>query len=659
MTRKLLLSLGLFLLVVGSAQGLAVSGWLAQPDRFYQDLWHQLAGERPGPRHVVIVAVGDATLAAHPEEPLVTWTRYWARAAQVLRSLGARAIGLDYLFRVSIESWLKKVNLPAGEAFLNFDRPFKEQLASGAVAVAGRLVEQRNQSLVILPIDEFARALPDLPGHIGLINLVTDEDGAVRSYVPAMADGRGYVYLTLPQLLAGRWQGIDPLEEIARFRGDPRLQVWSGQQDGEADEAAFPRIGFVGPPGQPGLAATTPPATFARVPFERLLAPAAEQDQELQQAFQGQIAIVTYEPTGGQDIHATPYAQGFWLWEGQPMSGAEIHANVIETIISGQAPRAVSRWADLGLLAVFLAAGIWLFWRLSIWPGLGALALLAVLAAGLSYGLFLKYLLLPVAPTQAGLLLGYMGVLGLRLTGEERERARLRQVFGRYVSAAVVEKLLAEGAKPDLGGEAYHVTVLFSDIRSFTTISERLAPGQVVEMLNCYFTRACEPILAAGGTVDKFVGDAIMAVFGAPATHPDHARRALEAALGLRAAAREFRGWLAQRFPGQDLPEFKVGVGLHTGDAVVGNIGSPKRLEYTAIGDTVNTASRLEGLSKDLGWTIVASLATLKAAGSGVEVGDHRTVAVKGRRETVEVCEILGLAPADSPAPASPEEAEP
>jgi adenylate cyclase len=210
----------------------------------------------------------------------------------------------------------------------------------------------------------------------------------------------------------------------------------------------------------------------------------------------------------------------------------------------------------------------------------------------------------------------------------------------------VVEKLLAAGARPDLGGEAYRVTVLFSDIRNFTTISERLAPGQVVEMLNRYFTGACEPILAAGGTVDKFVGDAIMAVFGAPAAHPDHARRAVEAALGVTAAAREFRDWLAQRFIGMELPEFRIGVGLHTGDAVVGNIGSPKRLEYTAIGDTVNTASRLEGLSKDLGWTIVASLATLEAAGPGVTVGNRCTVTVKGRREPVAVCEILELAPA-------------
>ncbi len=643
MTKKALYGLGLFLLILGGVYVLEHSGRLGPANEFYYDLWHQLAGVRCQPQHVVIVAVGDATLAAHADEPLVTWSRYWARAVQVLRDQGARAIGLDYLFRVSLESWLKRVNLPAGEAILNFDRPFREQLARGDVVVAGRLTDQENKTLVVLPVVEFAAALPNPPAQIGLINLVTDPDGAVRCYAPALEDDAGAVYLTFPQLLAVRWQGLDPLAQIARLKTDPRLKVWSGTAAGEDD--AFPRIGYVGPPGQPGEPLPgQPPGTFPRIGFERLLAPGAEADEQVHKAVRGKVAIVTYEPSGSQDLHPTPYSLGFWGRPGRDMSGAEIHANVIESILTGKAPRPVSREVQWAVLAGFLAVGLALFLRLSIWWGAAALALLAVLPAALSYALFLAYLLLPVAPVQGGLLVGYVGALGLRLTGEERERARLRRLFGRYVSEEVVEKLLAAGARPDLGGEAYQVTVLFSDIRNFTTISESLPPAQVVEMLNRYFTLACEPILAAGGTVDKFVGDAIMAVFGAPASHPDHARRAVQAALGLAAAARDFQAWMTRRFPGQDLPPFKIGVGLHTGEAVVGNIGSPKRLEYTAIGDTVNTASRLEGLSKELGWTIVASRATLAAAQPGVAVGDGLTLTVKGRREPIEVYEILDLA---------------
>jgi adenylate cyclase len=268
---------------------------------------------------------------------------------------------------------------------------------------------------------------------------------------------------------------------------------------------------------------------------------------------------------------------------------------------------------------------------------------MALIVAVFSYFLFRGNWLLPAAVPQLGLLLGYLGILGLRLTGEERERARLRQIFGRYVSEEVVEKVLSSGKQPDLGGEAFTVTVLFSDIRNFTSMSESLSPHEVVEMLNTYFSRACEPILQQGGMVDKFVGDAVMAVFGAPAPQPDHARRAVAAALAMMEKAREFQAWMKQRFPDRGFNNFHIGIGLHTGEAVIGNIGTPQRFEFTAIGDTVNTASRLEGLTKELGWNIVASEGTVKAAGPGVVLGGKQELRVKGRQEPVVVLEVKGL----------------
>jgi adenylate cyclase len=251
--------------------------------------------------------------------------------------------------------------------------------------------------------------------------------------------------------------------------------------------------------------------------------------------------------------------------------------------------------------------------------------------------------ILPVAEPQAGLAAAYLVSLGFRLTGEERERARIRAEFGKYVSDEVVEKLLAEPDRPDLGGEALRVTVLFSDIRGFTGISEKLAAHEVVAMLNAYFTRVCQPILAEGGTVDKYIGDAVMALFGSPVRHPDHARRALRAALGMAQEAAAFREWMRERFPGRGLREFGIGVGVHTGEAVIGDIGTPKRKEFTAIGDTVNSASRLEGVTKELGCVIVASEATVRAAGPGIRTGRHEQVRVKGKAEPIGVYEILGL----------------
>jgi len=250
---------------------------------------------------------------------------------------------------------------------------------------------------------------------------------------------------------------------------------------------------------------------------------------------------------------------------------------------------------------------------------------------------------LPVAELQAGLVVAFLLTFVLRLTGEERERSRMRQIFGRYVADDVVNVLLSEDRKLDLAGEMKTVTVLFSDIRGFTTLSEKLTAHEVVEMLNAYFTRAAEPILAQGGTLDKYIGDAVMAVFGSTVSYPDHARRGLKAALGMQKEAEGFKQWMLQRFPDRGLGEFRIGVGLYTGEALVGNIGAPKRLEFATIGDTVNAASRLEGITKEMQCVIVAAEPTVKAAGEGVRTGKVETRQVKGRAEPIKIYEILGV----------------
>jgi class 3 adenylate cyclase len=250
---------------------------------------------------------------------------------------------------------------------------------------------------------------------------------------------------------------------------------------------------------------------------------------------------------------------------------------------------------------------------------------------------------LPVAEVQSGLIAAFLLTFVLRLTGEERERSRMRQIFGRYVADDVVNVLLAEDRKLDLAGEMKQVTVLFSDIRGFTTLSEKLTAHEVVEMLNAYFTRVCEPILAEGGTLDKYIGDAVMAVFGSTVSYPDHARRGLKAAIGMQKEAEGFKDWMLKRFPDRGLGEFRIGVGLYTGEALVGNIGAPKRLEFATIGDTVNAASRLEGVTKEMKVVIAAAETTVKAAGDGVKVGKIETMTVKGRAEPIRVYEILGI----------------
>lgn len=610
MKKKILSIILLVLLLAAGAEWATRGGWLQGPENVYYDLWHQGAGRLYEPRHTAIVAIDDQTRLEHQDEPLVFWSPHFARVIQVLRAVGARVIGLDFLFSVSAESWLKKIKLPESQLSRTYDLAFREQLDAGQVVLAADLAfDAQERAKLLLPLPDYWASLPGKLDDVGLVRFFNDPDGVVRRFAPVFPLGGDEVWVTFAQLLAARAAGKEVPETFQPLTA----------------------IAFSGPPG-----------TVPRVSFQRFLGPDALQDPQIQ-ALKGKVVIIAYEPSGLQDIHQTPYARGFFNIPARLMSGPEVHANIVETLLQGRFPRPVAAPWRLLYLAAILALGLALFFRFSPLWGLAVLVLLALLLAACSYVLFRQDWLLPTAAPQLGLVLGYLAILGLRLTGEERERARLRQIFGRYVSGEVLEKILASGKPPDLGGEAFTVTVLFADIRNFTTISESLRPHEVVEMLNTYFSRACEPILEQGGMVDKFVGDAVMAVFGAPHPQPDHARRALKAALAMAAAAKGFQDWMAARFAGQNIPEFRIGIGLHTGETVIGNIGTPKRFEFTAIGDTVNTASRLEGLTKELGWQIVASDATIKAAGPGVVTGGREEHRVKGRQEPVVVLEVKGL----------------
>lgn len=411
---------------------------------------------------------------------------------------------------------------------------------------------------------------------------------------------------------------------------DPTLTQWDIAGVKLPREARPRLIGYIGPPG-----------TIPTVSMSKLLQPDALADPEVQQ-LKGRVVIIAANDRGTQDRHPSPYSRRIFCKQSDQMIGGEIHANIVETILSGHYPRRLPLAAEwIYVLALVVVAAL-LYLRLHPAGGLAVALGLCLACLAPAWFMFLDDWLLPVARMQVALGIGFLTTLGLRLTGEERERARLKKMFGRYVSDDVV-KVLTEGERPDLAGESVQVTVLFSDIRNFTTISETLNAHEVVEMLNAYFSRTTEPILVEGGMVNKFIGDAVMAIFGSPVRYPDHARRALRAALQMAREAEDFKQWMRERFPDRGLPEFRIGIGVHSGEAVIGDIGSVKRTEFTAIGDTVNAASRLEGVTKDMQCALVASKATVDAAGGGVITGKQETVKVKGKDEPIEVFEILRI----------------
>ncbi|HLK37203.1 MAG TPA: adenylate/guanylate cyclase domain-containing protein [Polyangiaceae bacterium] len=218
-----------------------------------------------------------------------------------------------------------------------------------------------------------------------------------------------------------------------------------------------------------------------------------------------------------------------------------------------------------------------------------------------------------------------------------KERDKLRTTFGKYMTAQVMEHLLA--GKVALGGESLRVTILFTDIRSFTTISEKMDPQQLVGLLNEYFSEMVGIVMQEDGVVDKYIGDAIMAVFGAPVPKAGDAANAVRAAVRMRRALQTLNEGLSLR----GLPTLRTGIGIHTGEVVAGNIGSEKRMEYTVIGDAVNLASRLETSTKDLGVNVLISEDTYELTKDVVETRPVREITVKGRKQPVLTYEVLGL----------------
>ncbi len=343
--------------------------------------------------------------------------------------------------------------------------------------------------------------------------------------------------------------------------------------------------------------------------------------------FRGKIVVVGTAAPGLQDMRLTPLASTY--------PGVEILATAIDNLDRGDWLREVQRpamiplaLALIGLVAIAFTRGVSATGILYAMLGLTA-AIMAAAWIALTRGIFV--------PVFAPLAFGwgfYLCCSGAAYLQERAQRLRTSVMFKRFLDPRVVAELIERGEIDyRANAESREITVLFSDIRGFTALSETSSPEEVVAMLNHYFSRQVEVIFRHGGTLDKFIGDAIMAFWGAPTAYPDHAARAVAAAIEMSATLEELRGKL-----GTIGATLDIGIGVHTGSAVVGFIGSDDRLDYTVIGDTVNLASRIEGLTKGIG-RILVSEATRNAVGVGLEWQDHGLHQVKGRETRVRLYE--------------------
>jgi adenylate cyclase len=345
-----------------------------------------------------------------------------------------------------------------------------------------------------------------------------------------------------------------------------------------------------------------------------------------QDEFTGKVAVIGAAAPGLGDLRVTP------LSATQP--GVEILATAIENLKSNRAMRRASPWLAFGAALLLLAALAAAFARnVNASRSAAALGAASVLVLGASWFAAGQLLLAPVLAPLGAAWLFYFAAATAAYLRERRAREEAIAMFSRFVNPYVVRQLMERGGLEG-EGRTREVTLLFSDIRGFTTLSEKRSPQEVVAILNRYFTLQVETIFRHDGSLDKFIGDAIMAFWGAPLDDPEHAKHAVACALDMADTLAAFKAEM-----GEAVKDFDVGIGVHSGPAVVGLIGSERRREYTSIGDTVNLASRIEGLTKEAGRRILVSRETMERCAGAFDFVSCGTFQAKGRTQPVELFE--------------------
>ena len=454
--------------------------------------------------------------------------------------------------------------------------------------------------------------LAEAASHSGYFNMLPDRDGVVR-WLPAVVQFRETLYAPLSLVTAGAFLK----QPLAVHIDDYGVrQVGIGPTLIPTDEEGRILLNYRGAE-----------KTFPHIPITDILQGTVSSDR-----LKDKIVMVGATAVGIYDLRVTPFGEVF--------PGLEIHANLIDSILAEDflhRPQWVSIFDLLAIFAAGLCMGLVLP-RVSVIPGLAAM-----LGIFLGYILFCQYLfvghglVLNIVYPLSVLLLVYLSITAQRYFAETRQKRFIKDAFSTYLAPSVVKQLIESPENLELGGEERDITAFFSDVQGFTSISETLSPTQLVELLNEFLTEMTDIILQHEGTVDKFEGDAIIAFFGAPNQLSDHATRACHASVQMQQKLNEMR----HKWKSDGRPTLKMRIGLNSGRAVVGNMGSASRMDYTMMGDMVNTAARLEGANKIYGTYTLSGEPTVRNAGKLFVWREIDTIRVVGRQEPLDVFELL------------------
>ena len=573
---------------------LAGIGLLEKADLRALDLWYQT--RRPTGGEVVMVEIDDRALEVIG--PYEEWGR--GIMAQVIETLNQSeecrpaAIGLDVLYTGEKD--------PENDAWLAEAAGAYDNVVTACAAVFGDSIENNDDgsfyvnTFSVQMFDEPYEALREA-ADLGHINAMLDTDGVLRHHLLkyTLPDGREIPSMALRLAEKYREYYGEKLEKLPPM-----------------DEHGFWHVPFYGVPGDFDESISVADVLTGAVPPEY---------------FAGKLVFIGPYAVGFQDsfITAADHAA--------PMYGMEFQANAAQALLSGEFVFKADERLQLAVLFLTLLGTFYCFWRQPVFKATAVWLLTCGGYLGITKWLYARGTILHVLWIPVGVTILYVGCIAYNYISAALEKRRITNTFKRYTAPEIVNEILEQGeAALELGGRLTNIAVLFVDVRGFTPMSELLKPTEVVEILNRYLTLISDCIMRNHGTLDKFVGDAAMAFWGAPISQEDYVMHAVQAARDMVKGSEALSKELMEKY-GRTV---SFGIGVHAGEAVVGNIGSPQRMDYTAIGDTVNTAARLEANAP--GGTIYSSRAVADALEGRIcvtSLGD--SVKLKGKKAGFEV----------------------
>lgn len=593
------------------------------------DLRFAMRGERPPLQDILIVTIDEES------ERQLQQRFPWKRSihAEFLRKLlphQPKLILYDVIFQTATEQ-------AEDQAFADaLYEAYDAATGIGNVILAQYISPERLER----PLPLFA----ENAGGTGMINMLLDRDNIVRSVplVTQTLDGAATQYhLSLAlEAAALRKGGVNKIEFP-----DRNTTVLSKRDGGQTAEA----LRVTAPDGRLYINFIGGRYAYPMMSYWKIL-----RGEFRPEDARGKVIFIGDTTLTAHDYFLTPFrapARRFVAQLQQETAagatltnvstfGVEIHAQAFQTILERSALRKIAPfWSAALILGVGALSGLLLFRERSFQMNTLFMLLCGAGVWGVSQYLFsAQFLWIDLAPLEAAILINYIAGLGFQRWVALYNRNKIKGAFEQYVSTSIVEEMLKHPEKLHLGGVRKFLTVLFSDIRGFTSISEGMESQDLVVFLNSYLTEMTEIVLKYHGTLDKYMGDAIMAIYGAPVEQSDHARRACASALEMMSRLRELQDiWRAQ-----SKPAINIGIGLNSGLMTVGNMGSEKRFDYTVMGDNVNLGSRLEGTNKEYGTNIIISEFTQAQTQGEFVTRELDFVRVKGKHEPVRIYELIG-----------------